>query len=440
MRIEPQISAANQLALRRLCDSEVVLEDVQPCGAVVPDFSPDLILTSGPVLSWAEYSGGQREALIGGALFEGLAGSRAEAEQKFAAGSIRIGACQAHACVGSVAGIYTASMPVFVVRNRTFGNLAYCNLYEGKASARLNYGVYNEEVAQRLRFLAEAVGPLLRAAVRAAGCIELTPIMTRALHMGDELHSRNTAASFLFADALFAQFVGLLEQQVCRADTVRAVHRFLTEDNYFFLRLSMAAAKATADAAHNIPYSSLVSAMAINCRSFAIRVSGLGDVWFAGEHADLREAHMFEGHRTEEVTWMGGESVITETVGLGGFAQAAAPALQAYQGGDVGTMQRNNESMYAITLGEHERFRIPYFGYRGTPTGIDLFKVMRTGILPVIDAGLAGRDGGQIGAGVIRAPRGCFERAREAFLHQYGEVADNNTHPEPGPLAIGRSS
>jgi hypothetical protein len=182
----------------------------------------------------------------------------------------------------------------------------------------------------------------------------------------------------------------------------------------------MAAGKATADAARDIENSSVVSAMTLSCCEFSVRVSGLGDTWFRGPLPDV-EAQLFESYSEDDIEWMGGESMIMETIGLGGFAQAAAPALQAYQGGSPEAMAQTNESMYEITVAEHSDFLIPYFGYRGTPVGIEIFKVIETGILPAIDAGLAGRGGGQIGAGILRAPRDCFEQATAAFTERYGQ-------------------
>ena len=407
--------AANQQAFERLCSADPVLTDVVPGIEVLPGMTQDTVLTSGPPLAWSEYEGGQRDALIGGALYEGLAADRLDAEKKFAAGEIRIGGCHDYGCVGSLAGIYTASMPVFVVENRGNGNIAYCNMYEGTNPRRLNYGVYDDDVKDRLRFVGDVVAPVIGAAVRNSGGIPLKSIMRRALHMSDELHSRSTAASLLFSRELFPAFLRIEGEQ--RGVAEQAVQA-LTEDHYFFLRLSMAAAKCTADAARNIEGSSLVTAMAFNCRGFAIRVSGLGDEWFIGPHASI-EARLFEGHSEDEITWMGGESPITETIGLGGFAQAAAFPLQQYQGGSAEAMVARNLEMYEITLGENPDYKIPYLGYRGTPTGIDIQKVVDTKILPVMDIGIAGRDGGQIGAGVVKAPIECFEAALAAYARRY---------------------
>ena len=411
-----QRESANAESFRRLNAAEPVLVDVRPAIEVMPGMTPTMVLTSGPTLPWTDYAGGQRDAIIGGVLFEGLARDRAEAEAKLDAGAITVDGCHPHGAVGSLAGIYTASMPVFVVRDEASGTVGHCNFYEGTHRRRLNYGVYDAGVHERLDYVHKVIAPVVAEAVRRSGGIKLKPLMARALHMGDELHSRNTAASLLFTRELFPHLLAVAEQD---KGGVLATVTALTEDNYFFLRLSMAAAKATADAAHGIEHASLVTAMAFNCRNFAIRVSGLGDRWITGPHAKV-QAKLFDGHTEDEITWMGGESIIAETIGLGGFAQAAAFPLQAYQGGSPEAMVERNLEMYAITQGENAHYKIPYLRYRGTPTGIDLFKVLDTGIAPVMDIGVAGRDGGQIGAGVVRAPMECFAAAAAAYGERYG--------------------
>jgi hypothetical protein len=408
-------AAANAEALRRLCTSEPVLVDVRPAGEVVPGFERNLILTSGAPLPFADYEGGQREAIVGAAQFEGLARDRDEAIAKLASGAIRVDGCHGYGCVGSLAGVYTASMPVFVVENPPYGNTAFCNFYEGKERRRLNYGCYDEGVHERLLHVNEVLGPVVGEAVRLAGGVKLQPIIRRALQMGDELHSRSAAATMLFEEQLA---LPLLE--LARSDEagVRALYEAFAGNDYHFLRLSMAASKATCDAAHGVEGSSVVSAMTFSCRGFSIRVSGLGDAWFRGPHASV-EAKLFAGHSPDEITWMGGESIINETAGLGGFAQAAALPLQRYQGGTAQAMIDRNLELYEICVGEHTRYQIPLFDFRGVPTGIDVRRVVETGITPAMDVGIPGRDGGQIGAGFIRAPLQCFELAAAAFAERY---------------------
>jgi hypothetical protein len=409
---------ANAIALERLVGAEPVLVDVRPALEVVPGMTPETVLTSGPPMEFDAYTGGQRDAILYGAVFEGLAGDVDQAATAIRAGRIKVGSTHAHGCVGSVAGIYTASMPVFVVENTARGNRGFCNFYEGESRKRLNYGVYDQTVRDGLLLIQELLGPLIGLAVRRAGGIPLKPIIRRALHMGDELHSRNTAATILFTRALTAQLIELALEG--HAEAVRRALGFLEASDYFFLRLSMAAAKATADAAHGVDGSSLVTAMTISCLQFAIRVSGLDDRWHTGP-LPVVEGKLFEGFIPDDIEWIGGESHITETVGLGGFAQAAAFALQAYQGGSPEAMIALNTRMYGITLGEHPDFRIPALGFRGTPVGIDVHRVVDSGVVPVIDGGLAGKGGGQIGAGVLKAPMECFRAAHRAYAERYGK-------------------
>ncbi len=410
------IDAANAEAFARLDAADPWVIDVAPAREVLPGFRDNLVLTSGAPMPWPAYSGGQREALIGGALFEGLATDRDDAIAKFDSGVIEVGGCHDYAAVGSLAGIYTASMPVFVVVNRTHGNLGFCNFYEGKEPRRLNYGCYDDGVRDRLRHVNEVLAPVVGDAIRRQGGVALKPLIARALRMGDEVHSRNAAASILFNREILPAVLDMAGQNIAG---VRETMLHLAENDYFFLRLSMAAAKASADAM-TVAGSTLVSAMAFSCRGFAIKLAGLGDTWFEGP-PPIHQGKLFDGHTEDEITWMGGESPITETVGLGGLAQACALSLQEYQGGAPEVMIERNQEMYAITHGENSTYRIPLFSFRGTPTGIDARKVLDTGVLPVMDVGLAGRDGGQIGAGVIRAPRECFADAMAEHTRRFGD-------------------
>jgi hypothetical protein len=409
------VDTANAAAFARLDAADPWVIDVAPARNVLAGLSENMVLTSGAPMPWSAYTGGQREALIGGALFEGLAADRDEAIAGFASGEIEVGACHDYGAVGSLAGIYTASMPVFVVENRAHGNVGLCNFYEGKEPRRLNYGCYDAGVRDRLLHVNTVLAPVVGEAIRRRGGIALRPLIARALRMGDEVHSRNAAASILFNREILPAILDMVDDKV---SGVRETLLHLAENDYFFLRLSMAAAKASADAMVE-PGSTLVSAMAFSCRGFAIKLAGLGDTWFEGP-PPIHQGKLFAGHTEDEITWMGGESPITETIGLGGFAQACALSLQEYQGGSPEIMIERNREMYAITHGENSTYRIPLFGFRGTPTGIDARKVLDTGILPVMDVGLAGRDGGQIGAGVIRAPRECFTHAMAEHERRYG--------------------
>jgi hypothetical protein len=409
-------SPANRKVVEHLAAADPVLVDVRPAIDVVPGMTPGMILASGAPLRSTDFRGGQRNAIKYAAIFEGLADSAEDAEQKLASGKIVVEPCHDHGCVGSVAGVYTASMPVFVVRNSAGGNLGFCNFYEGESRRRLNYGSFGDEVIEGLVRVRDVLAPVVGEAVRSLGGMPLKPIIRRALNMGDELHSRNTAATALFARELFPALIDVARRR--QADVLKTVE-VLTKSDYFFLRLSMAAAKATADSGHGVEGASVVTAMTYSSCDFSLRVSGLGDRWFRGPLPTV-DAKFFDGFGPNDIDWIGGESIILETIGLGGLAQAAAFPLQDYQGGSPEAMMRNNEAMYKITVGEHRDYRIPVFGFRGAPLGIDIFKVTETGVTPLCDVGLAGKAGGQIGAGLLRPPIECFEAAAKAYRNQYG--------------------
>lgn len=426
--LQARRETANAEVLARLTSARPVLRDVAAAGDVVPGFDKGLILTSGAPLSWSDYTGGQWRAVVSAARYEGLADSEDDLVAKLRGGEVRVRSTQEYACIGSVAGIYTASMPVLVVDDRVHGNTAYCNLYEGESRYRLNYGSYGEEVRTGLRWLERTMAPVLSEALAITGPIELTPLMARAVRMGDELHSRNTAGTLLLERALAPALFRLAKQERWEQPVGETLD-FLHANDYTFLRVSMAAAKATADAAHGVPYSSIVTAMALNCREFAIRVSGLPDGdWVRGPFPTL-EGKFFDGFTAEDAEWIGGESCVTETVGLGAFVQACAPTLMAYQGGTYDRMCQHNRAMYDITVGEHPEYRIPPFDFRGAPVGIDVFKVAATGITPVIDGGLAGKDGGQVGAGLLHTQPEVFTLSVERYLDRY-RSAHESDHEE----------
>lgn len=399
--------SANTAAVERLSTADPVLVDVLPAIDVVPGMRRDLVLTSGPPMPWSEYTGGQRTAILGSVVHEGLAHDIADAEAALDSGNVMVAGCQDYGCVGSLAGVTSASMPVLVVEDRSGGGRAYCTLFEGETPARLNYGVWNADVDANLRFLSDVIGPALGAAVRERGGIPLLPIMQRALRQGDELHSRNTAASLLFLREIvpaIASGAGPAEELV----------GYLTSGDYFFLRPAMAAAKIMAMRMSGVPGSSIVTSMAMSCKHFGIQVSGLGNQWLTGPLPRFEHYRLSDGNRIDDAQFMGGESIITEVCGLGAFAQTAAFTLQDYQGG-VARMIAVNDQMYRIAHTESRLFRLPFAEFRGTPTGIDVHTVSESGITPVMDIGIAGVGGGQIGAGLARASIEPFTAASAAL-------------------------
>jgi hypothetical protein len=364
-------------------------------------------------------SGPVRGAVIGGLVSEGLATSTEDAERMAASGAVRFDPCHHHATVGPMAGIVTASMPVYVIENRAAGNRAYSTLNEGLGKV-LRYGAYGPEVLERLRWFREALGPALGAAIRAAGGVDLRLLIGQALQMGDECHNRNRAASALILKALAPHVaeLGLPPGERGRIIT------FAAGNEHFFLNIGMAACKASLDAAHGIPRSSLVTTMARNGTDFGIRVSGLGDRWFTAP-AETPVGLYFAGFGPEDANPDVGDSAITETAGIGGFAMGNAPAIVQFVGGTAAAALEYTRLMYEITLGESDAYRMPVLDFRGTPTGIDVRLVAQTGILPQINTGIAHREAGvgQIGAGLVRPPRACFDAALSALAAQFRPAA-----------------
>jgi len=409
----PRIEAANATALRRLLDAQPVLVDVRPAGEVIPGMQPNLVLHAGPPIAWERLSAPVRAAAIGAMLHEGLAQDEADAERRVLSGAVRLEPCHHHQAVGPMAGMTTWSMPVLVVENRAFGNRSFSNLNEGLGRV-LRYGGLGPDVLERLDWMRRVLGPALGEALRRIpDGIDLRALIAQALHMGDECHNRNRAASALLIKALAPHIAAL--DGLASADRQRVLE-FAASNEHFFLNVGMAACKASLDAAHDTPFSTLVTVMARNGTEFGIRVSGLGDQWFSGP-SQTPAGLYFAGCSAEDANPDMGDSAITETGGLGGFAMAAAPAIVQFVGGTPADAIGYSRRMYEITLGESAAYSLPILNFRGTPTGIDVRLVMQTGILPQINTGIASRRAGvgQIGAGLVNPPATCFRDALQAI-------------------------
>lgn len=412
----PDIDAANQEAFKRYASSVPVLVDIGRALDVIPGMTPNTFLHAGPPLTWQAMSGPMRGAIMGALIYEGRAAGPEEAELIAASGDIVFSPCHEHGAVGPMAGVISPSMPVFIIRNQTHGNEAYCTLNEGLGKV-LRYGAYSGEVIERLQWMARVLAPGLRKAIRLAGGLDLRTIIAQALNMGDELHNRNKAGTSLFIRSIAPH---LIEAGVPAAEAT-AILKFINSNDHFFLNLSMPACKAMLDAAHGIKGSTMVTTMSRNGTEFGIRVSGLPDRWFTGP-AEMVKGLYFPGYDERDANPDIGDSAITETAGIGGFAMAAAIAIVQFVGGTPQDALGYSTRMYEITLGENPAFLIPIFDFRGSPTGIDARRVVETNILPQINTGIAHkRPGvGQVGAGLVNPPWECFARAILALAEEYG--------------------
>jgi Protein of unknown function (DUF1116) len=409
----PEVDQANSEALRRVLDARQVLVDVRPAREVVPGLEREMVLHAGPSIAFERMSDPVRAAALGAIIHEGLAPDPQTAERLAVRGDVRFEPCHHHQAVGPMAGMTTASMPVLVVENRTFGNRAYSTLNEGLGRV-LRYGGLGPDVLDRLDWFRRVVGPALGEALRRMPeGVDLRSLIAQALHMGDECHNRNRAASALLIKALAPGIAAL--DSLDAAERERVLD-FAAGNEHFFLNVGMAACKAAMDAAHGVACASLVTAMARNGTEFGIRVSGLGERWFTGPSQVPRGLY-FAGMSADDANPDMGDSAITETAGLGGFAMAAAPAIVQFVGGSPQDALTYSRRMYEITLGESEAYTLPILNFRGTPTGIDVRLVLQTGILPQINTGIASRRAGvgQIGAGLVNPPRACFDQALRAF-------------------------
>lgn len=401
---------ANATAYGRMTAAGAVLRDVKQAKDAV-GLERGTFLHAGPPIEWERMSGPLKGALIGAVLFEGLADNAEEAEQALAAGKFAFEPCHHRDAVGPMAGVVSPSMWMYGLRDETHDAWSWCSLNEGLGKV-LRYGAYGPEVVDRLHWMTDVLGPILQQSVRATGPFDIKAILAQMLQMGDEGHNRNRAGSLMLLRELLP---GMITADAPSSDIAEAV-RFSGANEHFFLNLGMPACKLATMAAHGVPGSSLVTTMARNGTDFGIRVSGTGDEWFTGP-ANTPEGLFLGDYGPDDANPDIGDSAITETGGIGGFAMAAAPAIVKFVGGDVPFALRATQTMYEITLGEHPMFQVPILDFRGTPTGIDVVSVVRTGILPQINTGMAGRVAGtgQVGAGLVTPPAECFPAALAAL-------------------------
>lgn len=415
MSLGEKIGAANKEALERVLSSQPTLVGMGTAGDKIPGMTKKTILHAGPPVTWEKMCPPQRGAVIGGLLYEGLAADEKEAEALAASGEIEFSPCHHHDAVGPMAGIITCSMPVWVVQNKKYGNYAYCTLNEGLGKV-LRFGAYQPEVIDRLRWMEKDLYPVLKAAVEIIGEIDLKTMIAQVLQMGDEGHNRNKAGTSLLIRALAPAIVksGFPDAQKVK------VLEFLDSNDHTFLNLTMPACKCTMDSILDIPFSTVVATMARNGTEFGIRVAGLPGKWFTAP-AEIIDGLYFPGYSMEDANPDIGDSCITETTGIGGFCMGAAPAIVQFVGGTPADALNYSRQMYEITVGEGNTYKIPPLDFRGSATGIDVRKVVETGIRPVINTGIAARKAGigQVGAGIVHPPLSCFEQALEAFVAEY---------------------
>ena len=412
-----RIEEANQQAIERMVTGDPVIVDVIPAAEAISELKERMILHAGPPVEWDRMCGPMRGAVMGIAVFEGWADDLADAESKATAGEFDFHPNHHFDAVGPMTGMTTVSQPLMVVENKTFGNRAYCAINEGLGKV-MRFGGNDGEVLERLGWLRDDFGPALGRALRHVNGVPLKSLVARGLTMGDEMHQRNVACSGLTLRALSPPFVATSDDNEALAKALA----FLGGNDQFFLNIAMAMGKSIMDPVRDIEGASVVTAMCRNGTDFGIRVSGTGDTWFTAP-VEMPEGLYFPGFTERDANPDMGDSTIVETIGLGGFAMGAAPAVAGFVGAGAASEAGNyTRTMSEITLAENPEWTIPSMDYLGVPTGIDIRLVVETGLAPTINTGIAHREPGvgQVGAGVVRAPMACFEQALLAFADRMG--------------------
>jgi hypothetical protein len=402
-----KIKNANEKAFQRMVDAKPILKGVEPAYKVLKNMTPTTILHAGPPIEWERMCGAMKGAIIGGLIYEKLASNQVEAEKFAESGKIDFAPCHSRDAVGPMAGVLTAHMPVLVVENEIHGTMGFASMNEGWGKT-LRFGSFDDAVIKRLDWMQAVLGPVLNQAIQEKGGINIQNLIAKALHMGDECHNRDIAATALFYKEITPVII-----KVCRdTQQITSILDFLSPHEHFFLNICMAACKANLLAGHNIPYSTMITAMARNGVEVGLLMSGTGDKWFAG-NAAIPEGLFFPGFSEKDAGPDLGDSAITETSGLGAFAMAGAPAIVRFVGGTPEDAVRYTKQMEKITLGNHPQYTLPTLNFRGTPAGIDARLVIESGIVPVINTGIAHKDPGYglVGAGVVRAPFEAFVKA-----------------------------
>jgi hypothetical protein len=419
--IKEEIEKANKLAVERMMDAEPIWVGMDLAKNVIPGLKDRMLIHAGPPIEWERVSGPLKGALIGASIYEGWASTPEEAEKLLRTGEIVFEPTHHHDTVGPMAGVVSPNMPIFIVYDRKFGNYAYSNMNEGIGKV-LRYGAYSDEVLNRLKWMSEVLYPVLKAVIEeikrdGKDGLEFKPLISQALHMGDDCHNRYVATTTMFLKEIAPYLVRTdLDKKM-----ILEAYDFMARNPFTTLNLGMASAKIMCMAAHGIKYSTIATVMTRNGTDTGIWVSGLGQEWFVAP-APVPKGVWFPGYSEKDANPDIGDSSITETAGFGGFAMAAAPAIVSWVGGTVEFAVENTKRMYQITYAKHKYFTIPYLGFQGTPTGVDIRKVVATGITPTINTGIAHKDPGvgQIGAGIVTFPVEHFKKALKRFAEKYG--------------------
>ncbi len=413
------VNEANAAVIERLKAARPHWVDVKTASDVIPELREGrTLLHAGPPITWERMTGPMQGAVLGAAKLEGWATTDEEATELAATGGIRFIPCHDVSAVGPMGGITSASMPVIVMENKVHGNFSYCNLNEGIGKV-MRFGAYDEEVLNRHRWMIRTLGPVLSAALRTMPeGLDVTTLIAQAVTMGDEFHQRNIAAS-----ALLLRSLAVAVMKCGRpTEECQEVADFLARTDQFFLNVMMAYCKCVMDAGAVVGEGTIVTCMTRNGRDFGVRVAGTGKQWFTAP-VNTPVGLFFTGYTQDDANPDIGDSAITETYGVGGASMVAAPGVTRFVGaGGFQDALRISDEMQEIYADSNPMLLIPGWDFQGAPMGLDIRRVVETGITPVINTGIAHKEAGigQVGAGTVRAPLDCFVKAFEAAAEKLG--------------------
>lgn len=411
-----KINIANKKAFDIINQAEPILVDIKYAKDVIPDMDKYTIGHAGPPLAWDKMCGPLQGAVLGAIVYEGVASDLEDAKLLVESGKIKFKSNHSMGCVGPMTGMITYSMPLWEVRNTSFGNVAYSTLNEGLGKV-MRFGANGPDVIERLKWIETELAPALKKALALSGPISMKVLIAKALAMGDEMHQRNTGATSLFVREIMKYLVRVVDNN----EALNRITDFVTGNDQFFLNLAMASGKAIMDPAKNIPNSTVVTTMSRNGTNFGIKISALGEEWFEAPVNNPKGLY-FPGYSEEDANPDIGDSAIVETFGIGGFSMGSSPAVVRFVGASsVAEAMNYSRDMQEICVGLSPHYVIPPMDFVGVATGIDAIKVVESGILPVINTGMAHKKPGigQVGAGIVSAPYDCFAKAIEAYYSSH---------------------
>ncbi|MGH3276131.1 MAG: DUF1116 domain-containing protein [Streptosporangiaceae bacterium] len=405
-----RVDQANREVLRRLDEGSPLLTRIGSALSEVPGMTSSTILHCGPPLPWERFCDPLRRSVLAAIMAEGLADAPDAAGTLVAQDDVHLESASQHDTVLPMATALGPSAPVIVAKLPAGGNRAFSGLNQGPGKTAW-FGVDGPEAVARLAFLRDAVGPVLNEALRASGPIDILAMVAQGLAMGDDSHMRSQATTNLLIRHLLPYLAEAADPRLPQ------VARFLSGNHLFFLNVAMAAAKAVTDWAAQVRDSSIVTGMARNGTTFGIRLAATGDRWFQAPAPPVSDALYNPGFGPADGAPDIGDSAVLELAGLGAAAAAASPAVAAFLGGHMAAAVGATRAMDRICAGRSSRLTIPFLDFRGSPLGVDVRKVVETGITPSITTGILHRDAGtgQVGAGVAHAPLACFEEALTAL-------------------------